>query len=131
MDRITKEDFATACEKIGMTGCADYMWSEVEDAAATNISIEGLADIYWNHPGTFRVLRDAGRTIKELRDLRAVAVRKTSEVQDAMFKQTAKVNELERRLEAETRRADQLELALYQIKNIARTHAPDSKEDAQ
>lgn len=131
MDKITREEFAAACEKIGMTGCADYMWSEVEEAATTNVSIEGLADIYWNHPGTFRVLRDAGRTIKELRDLRAVAVRKTGEVQLAMYEQTARVNELERRLEAETRRADQLELAMYQIKGIARAHAPDSTEDAR
>ena len=62
---MTKKEFDELSGKMfpGVSGCADYMWEEIERTyMGTEISKEGMVKVYWKDPGMYRVLRDAANT---------------------------------------------------------------------
>lgn len=66
---MTKKEFDELSAKMipGVSGCADYMWEEIERTyMGTEISKEGMVKVYWTDPGMYRVLRDAANKRAEL-----------------------------------------------------------------
>jgi len=97
---MTKTEFDELSAKMfpGVSGCADYMWEEIERTyMGTEISKEGMVKVYWKDPGMYRVLRDAA-------DKRAELEREVVETRKRAAAAEAEVRELleqKHRLQAE------------------------------